>query len=90
MNAESEKSVNQLRKILDEDDRMRKYIRPKEGIKIYSLSRTFFDEIAKKAGAMYKIGKVILVEVEPFEEYLRQHRVEPDDETTVDEEEDEK
>ena len=36
---------------------------------------TSVDEIAKKSGAMYKIGKVVLVEVEPFEAYIRKHRV---------------
>ena len=63
MNAESEKSVNQLRKIMDEGDELRKFIRPKEAIRIYSLSRTFIEEIAKKSGAMYKIGKVVLINV---------------------------
>ena len=57
MNAESEKSVNELRKIMDQGDELRKFIRPKEAIRIYSLSRTFIEEIAKEAGAMYKIGK---------------------------------
>ena len=45
MNAASERSLNQIRKMLDEDDEMRKFIRPKEGTRIYSLSRTFFDEM---------------------------------------------
>ena len=75
MNAESEKSVNQLRKIMDEGDELRKFIRPKEAIRIYSLSRTFIEEIAKKSGAMYKIGKVVLINVKGFEDYLEKHRL---------------
>ncbi len=34
-------AVNQLRKIMDEGEEFRKFIRPKEAIRIYSLSRTF-------------------------------------------------
>ena len=89
MNAASEKSLYQIRKLLEEDDEMRKFIRPKEGIRKYSLSRTFFDEIAKKSGAMYKIGKVVLVEVEPFEAYIRKHRVDPNSDEIIEDEEDE-
>ena len=90
MRAETEKTLNQLRKVMDEGDDIRKFIRPQEGIRIYSLSRTFFNEIAKEAGAMYKIGKkVVLVEVEPFEAYIRNHKVAPDSDETIEDEEDE-
>ena len=51
---ESEKSINSLRKIMDEGDELRKFIRPKEAIRIYSLSRAFIEEIARESGAMYK------------------------------------
>ncbi len=36
--------IGQMRKILDEGDEVRKYIRPKEGIRIYSMSRTLSEE----------------------------------------------
>lgn len=75
MNSESEKSINSLRKIMEEGDELRKFIRPKEAIRIYSLSRTFIEEIARDSGAMYKIGKVVLINVRTFEEYLEQHKV---------------
>ena len=53
--------IGQMRKVLDEGDEVRKYIRPKEGIGIYSMSRTLLEEHARRAGAMYKIGKLVLI-----------------------------
>ena len=75
MTMENEKSINSLRKIMEEGDEMRKFIRPKEATRIYSLSRSFIEEIATEAGALYKIGKAVLINVNVFEEYLERHRV---------------
>ena len=75
MTTESEKSINSLRKIMEEGDELRKFIRPKEAIRIYSLSRAFIEEIARESGAMYKIGKVVLINVKTFEDYLEQHKL---------------
>ena len=75
MTVENEKSINSLKKIMEEGDELRKFIRPKEATRIYSLSRTFVEEIARESGAMYKIGKVVLINVKAFEDYLEQHKV---------------
>ena len=75
MNAESERSIRKLEKIMEDGDEFRKFVRPKEATRIYSLSRTFVDETAQKAGAMYKIGRVVLINVRLFEEYLEAHRL---------------
>ena len=75
MNTESEKSINSLRKIMEEGDELRKFIRPKEAIRIYSMSRTYIEAIAKQSGAMYKIGKVVLINVQIFDDYLEKHKV---------------
>ncbi|MCR5221383.1 MAG: hypothetical protein K6D90_00760 [Lachnospiraceae bacterium] len=71
MTTENEKSINSLRKIMEEGDELRKFIRPKEAIRMYSLSRTFIEEIARESGAMYKIGKVVLINVDVFEACLQ-------------------
>ncbi len=75
MTSENEKSINSLRKIMEEGDELRKFIRPKEAIRIYSISRSFLEDVAKESGAMYKIGKVILINVKTFEDYLEKHKV---------------
>ncbi len=75
MTTENEKSINSLRKIMEEGDELRRFIRPKEAIRMYSLSRTFIEEIARESGAMYKIGKVVLINVKVFEDYLELHKV---------------
>ncbi len=75
MTTENEKSINSLRKIMEEGDELRRFIRPKEAIRMYSFSRTFIEEIARESGAMYKIGKVVLINVNTFEAYLDQFKV---------------
>ena len=75
MTTENEKSINSLKKIMEEGDELRKFIRPKEATRIYSLSRTFIEQIARESGAMYKIGKVVLINVKVFDEYLERCRV---------------
>lgn len=53
---------------------MKKYVNAREGSIIYSMGRTHFIELAKKANAIYKVGATALVNVEIFERYLEQFR----------------
>ncbi len=53
------------------------------GSEYYGLSVKVFTKLAREAGAAYKIGKMVRVNREMFEEYLRKHQqvvVEDDDE----------
>ena len=70
MNAESEKSLNKLRDIIDLDDEERKFIRTKEAEQIYSIGRKVIYKIAKKSGAFYKVGKIVMINKRRFEEGL--------------------
>lgn len=56
---------------------MKKYVNAAEGQAIYSISRTHFMEMAKKAGAIYKVGNTALVNTELFDAYLEQFRENP-------------
>ena len=49
---------------------MKKYVNASEGAVIYSLGKTRFMEMAKKADAIYKVGNSALVNTELFEAYL--------------------
>ena len=52
----------------------KKFVRYKEGAEKYSLGLTKFQELAREAGATYKIDKVVLVNCEIFEKYLETFR----------------
>lgn len=48
----------------------KKYIRYKQGAEMYSMSLRKFQDIAKDAEAIYKVGKMALVNVEVLDKYL--------------------
>lgn len=52
----------------------KKFVRYQEGAERYSLGLSKFQELAKEAGAIYKIDKVVLVNTEIFENYLESFR----------------
>ena len=85
----------------DEDIEMlkRDFITYYQGADYYGLGLKMFTRMAHEAGAVYKIGKKVLIRRSIFEEYLRQQYksndrekrlslYEPDDEITVEEEND--
>ena len=51
-----------------------KFVRYQEGAEKYSLGLTKFKELALEAGAIYKVGKIALVNCEIFEQYLELFR----------------
>lgn len=48
----------------------RKFVRYQEGAEMYSMSIRKFQDLAKDAGAIYKVGKMALVNCEILDEYL--------------------
>ena len=58
----------------DEDIEMlkRDYITYYQGADYYGLGLKVFTRMAREAGAVYKIGKKVLIRRSIFEEYLRQ------------------
>lgn len=59
----------------------RKYVRVGEGTLIYNIGRHRFIEMARAAGAAYKIGdskgSTVLVRLDVFDEYMEQFREKP-------------
>ena len=53
----------------------KKFVRYQEGAELYSMGLHTFVELAKEAGAIYKIRRVVLVNLEIFEEYLDTFRM---------------
>ena len=53
----------------------KKFVRYQEGAELNSMGLHTFEELAKEAGAIYKIRRVVLVNLEIFEEYLDTFRM---------------
>lgn len=52
----------------------KKFVRYKEGAEKYSIGMSKFQELAKEAGATYKVDKIVLVNCEIFEKFLETFR----------------
>lgn len=50
--------------------KQKKYVRYKEGAELYSMSLSSFMRIAKEAGAVYKVNKMVLVNCAILDQYL--------------------
>ena len=48
----------------------KKFVRYDEGAKMYSMGLHSFQELAKEAGAVYHIKRIVLVNTEILDEYL--------------------
>lgn len=48
----------------------KRYVRYKEGAELYSIGLTKFQQLAKEAGAVIKVDKLVLVDCRRFEEFL--------------------
>ena len=57
-------------------EQKKKFVRYKEGAEMYSIGLTRFQEIAKRSGAVYKVGNMCLVNTEILDKYLEKYGVE--------------
>ena len=55
----------------------KRLVRYKEGAELYSMCQTKFEEIAKEAGAVYKLNKLVLVNCDILDDYLETFRMMP-------------
>lgn len=53
----------------------KKFLSQSEGAELYSMGTETFRRLADEAGAVYRIGKKVLINAEVFEEYLESFRV---------------
>lgn len=53
----------------------KRFVRYKEGAEMYSMCQSKFEQMAKDAGAIYKLNKLVLVNCDIFEEYLESFRI---------------
>ena len=74
IDCKEEKIIMNARKVSESGKSGRKFVRYREGAERYSLGETKFRELAKEAGAIYKVDKIALVNCEIFEAYLETFR----------------
>ena len=53
----------------------KRLVRYKEGSQMYSMGMNKFQALAKDAGATLKIDRLVLVDLDVFDEYLESFRV---------------
>ena len=53
----------------------KRFVRYKEGAELYSIGLNKFEKMARDAGACYKVDKLVLVNLDEFETYLRTFRL---------------
>ncbi len=63
------------KKIVKGKEIKKKFVRYKEGADLYSMSQSKFEQMAKDAGAVYKLNKLVLVNREVFDDYLESFRL---------------
>lgn len=52
-----------------------KYVRYKEGCKLYGMSQSKFEQIAKEAEATRKLGKLVLVCCKDLDDYIESFKL---------------
>lgn len=57
------------------EENRKKFVRYKDGCKVYGMGISKFQEIAKKADAVYKVNQMVLVNTEILDHYLERFRV---------------
>ena len=57
----------------------KRFCRWKDGCEIYSMSLRQFQKLANEAGAVYKVNKMVLINMEVFEEYLEFFHIKPEE-----------
>ena len=67
-----EQTIDELEKMVR--TRGKKFVSLQEGVLLYSLGLHTFNNIAKEAGAIYKIKRRVLVNTELVDEYLETFR----------------
>lgn len=53
----------------------KRLVRYKEGAEMYSMGMNKFQDLAKDAGAILKIDRMVLVDLDTFDQYLESFRV---------------
>ena len=70
--AYARKKIDRLEALVSNN--RKKFVRYDEGAELYSMGQHFFEQLAKEAGAIYRIKRIVLVNMEVVEAYLENFR----------------
>ena len=56
-------------------EKRKRLVRYKEGAEMYSMGMNKFQVLVKEAGAILKINRMVLVDLDTFDQYLETFRV---------------
>ena len=73
MNKQTTRSLNQIKELVDQEERFKRYMRLYEAERNYQLERRMIMRIAQYAGALYKINSITLIDMDLFEAYFEEH-----------------
>lgn len=80
MNKETIRSLNKIKALAETNQQFRRYMRLAEAERNYQMERRMLIDIAKKAGALYKVNSIVLIDMDIFEKYFDEnYRVEEDE-----------
>lgn len=70
-------SLSKFRNLAKEEKHSpkQKFVRPKEAVEIYHVSRTTIMKMAVNSGALYKIDATVLINLPVLDEYLESFRI---------------
>jgi len=76
----ADKAVQRIRRIflmqrIPKAINKKRLVRYKEGAEMYSMGMNKFQSLAKDAGAILKIDRMVLVDLDVFDQYLESFRV---------------
>lgn len=57
------------------NDKEKKFVRYQEGADMYGMSLRKFQDVAKDADAIYKVGKMVLIKVAVMDAYLETFKI---------------
>lgn len=84
MGTKSKREVNYMlpgkEKYLEGRLVIKNFVKLSEATDLFSIGGTKLRELAEKAGAVYKIDGLVLINIARFEDYLEQYRVWGEDE----------
>ena len=83
--------MSKARERMELSKRMTKrFVRCDEGAALYSMSESKFSTLARKANAVYKVDRIVLINCDVFEDFLEKYRLKKgedfEDELIADEE----
>ena len=73
MNKETIRSLNKIKNLVATDPQFKRYMRVQEAERNYQLDRRTIMDIAIKAGALYKINTITLLDMDLFEKYFEEN-----------------